>query len=84
VLISPGTNRPERRIFSGLGRFSALTWSPNGRWLLLAWRDADQWLFIRSAAVQRVEAVSNISLQFNPGARHQPAFPDLGGWCCPP
>jgi dipeptidyl aminopeptidase/acylaminoacyl peptidase len=84
VLLRPGTNRPERRVFSGAGRFSALSWSPNGRWLLLAWRDADQWLFIRSAAVRRVQAVSNISHQFNPGARRESVFPDLGGWCCPP
>jgi len=67
-----------------VGRISSLAWSPNGRWLLLAWRDADQWLFIRSAAVRRVQAVSNISRQFNPGARREPVFPDLGGWCCPP
>jgi hypothetical protein len=83
VLLRPGTNRPERRIFSGVGRFSALSWSPNGRWLLLTWRDADQWLFIRSAAVRRVQAVSNISRQFNPAARREPEFPSLGGWCCP-
>jgi Tol biopolymer transport system component len=81
VLLRPGT---ERRVFSGAGRFSAVSWSPNGRWLLLAWRDADQWLFIRSAAVRRVQAVSNISHQFNPGARRKSVFPDLGGWCCPP
>jgi WD40 repeat protein len=84
VLLRPGTNRPERLIFSGAGRFNALSWSPNGRWLLLAWRDADQWLFIRSAAVRKIQAVSNISRQFNPGARRASVFPDLGGWCCRP
>jgi dipeptidyl aminopeptidase/acylaminoacyl peptidase len=83
VLIRTGSNRSEQHVFSGVGRFSALAWSPSGRWLLLAWRDADQWLFIRSAAVRKVEAVSNISRQFNPGAQRPPAFPDLGGWCCP-
>jgi WD40 repeat protein len=84
VLLKRGNNRPGRRVFSGVGRISSLAWSPNGRWLLLAWRDADQWLFIRSAAVRRVQAVSNISRQFNPGAPRERVFPDLGGWCCPP
>jgi Tol biopolymer transport system component len=78
----------ERRLFAGVGRFAGLTWSPDGRWLLVGWRDADQWLFIRASTARRVAekiiAVSNISRQFNPGARAQPAFPDVSGWCCAP
>ena len=64
-----------RRIFVGAGEFERVLWSPNGRWLLLAWPSADQWLFIRSAAVQRVIAVSGIEDAFGPGAA--PA-----AWCC--
>jgi WD40 repeat protein len=72
----------ERRLFAGVGRFTDLAWSPDGRWLLVAWRDADQWLLLRSARVLKVDAVSNIGRQFNPGGRVPAAFPRLGGWCC--
>jgi hypothetical protein len=70
------------RTFAGDGRFTDLAWSPDGRWLLVAWRDADQWLFIRSARARKVEAVSNITRQFDPGGTGRGAFPALGGWCC--
>jgi WD40 repeat protein len=79
VLIQARGNRLAQRLL-----FTGLAWSPDGRWLLLAWRDADQWLFIRSADVRKVIAVSNISRQFNPGAREQPRFPQVSGWCCRP
>jgi dipeptidyl aminopeptidase/acylaminoacyl peptidase len=82
LLMSAGRGRGQRRLFAGPGRFAGLAWSPNGRWLLIAWRDADQWLFIPSAAARKIEAVSNISRQFDPSSR-RPAFPGLGGWCCP-
>ena len=62
-------------VFAGAGRFADVEWSPNGRWLLLNWPNADQWLFIRSAAVRKVRAVSNIRSSFGPNAR-------LAGWCC--
>jgi hypothetical protein len=62
-------------VFSGAGRFSEVDWSPDGRWLLLNWTSADQWLFIRSAAVQKIDAVSNIVASFGPNAR-------IAGWCC--
>jgi len=67
--------RPERA-FAGAGRFDAVAWSPNGRWLLVAWPDADQWVFVGAAGRHRLDAVSNISGQFEGG------FPTLEGWCC--
>jgi Tol biopolymer transport system component len=66
-----------RRVFSGVGDFSDLAWSPDGRWLLVGWRDADQWVFIRSARVRRLEAVSRIAQQFE-----STRFPHVAGWCC--
>jgi WD40 repeat protein len=76
----------KQRLFAGAGRFTGLTWSPDGRWLLVEWRDANQWLFIRSGAdrraVERIVAVSNISLQFNPGVGATSTFPAVDGWCC--
>jgi hypothetical protein len=63
-------------VFAGAGRFADVEWSPDGRWLLLNWPSADQWLFIRSATVNKIRAVSNISSNFGPNAR-------LAGWCCP-
>jgi hypothetical protein len=67
--------RPERA-FAGAGPFDAVNWSPDGRWLLVAWPDADQWVFVGAAGKHRLEAVSNISRQFEGG------FPALDGWCC--
>lgn len=67
--------QPERA-FAGAGRFDAVAWSPDGRWLLVAWRDADQWVFVGAAGAHRLQAVSNISGQFEGG------FPALDGWCC--
>lgn len=65
------------RVFAGSGAFTGLEWSPDGRWLIVAWRDADQLIFIRSAGVRKIEAVSNVSGQFD-----SEAFPSLAGWCC--
>jgi hypothetical protein len=64
-----------RKLFSGSGAFTALTWSPDGRWLVVAWRDADQWLFLSTVGRRRVTAVANVTDQF--GSRR---FPTLGGW----
>lgn len=72
------------KLFTGDGRFSDLAWSPNGRWLLIGWREADQWLFLRSTAVKRIVAVSNISRQFDPVGDRAGAFPRVSGWCCAP
>lgn len=67
--------RPERA-FAGAGPFDAVAWSPDGRWLLVAWPEADQWVFVGATGRHRLEAVSNISRQFEGG------FPALEGWCC--
>lgn len=72
-----------RRLFTGDGHLSDLAWSPNGRWLLIGWQEADQWLFLRSTKVKRIEAVSNISHQFDPAGAGRGAFPSVSGWCCP-
>lgn len=82
VAIDLATGR-ERRLFAGQGRFSGLAWSPDGDWLLLAWRDADQWLFLRSDEVRRIEALGNVSRQFDPGGVGPAPFPAVEGWCCP-
>jgi hypothetical protein len=73
-----------RDLFSGPGGFSAVEWSPDGTWLLLSWRTADQWLFLDVGHPQRIRAVSQISEQFDPGARGVPwtRFPRPAGWCC--
>jgi len=71
-------------LFSGPGRFSDLTWSPDGRWLLFGWRDADQWLFLQPERPRHIVAISNISEQFAPGQAGRTAFPSVAGWCCPP
>jgi hypothetical protein len=71
---------PARRMFSGGGRFTSLAWSPDGRWLAIAWRDAGQWLFIRSAGVDRIEAVGGVARQFGSGGVQ--GFPELVDWCC--
>jgi WD40 repeat protein len=73
-----------RQAFAGVGRFSAVRWSPNGRWLLVTWRDANQWLFLRSAPARRVVAVSSIGRAFEPDRTGPTSFPAAGGWCCVP
>jgi hypothetical protein len=68
-----------RRLFSGLGRFDYVAWSPRGGWLLAGWESANQWLFVQPSG-RRQDAVSNISTQFQ-GERF-PVVP-MQGWCCP-
>jgi hypothetical protein len=65
----------KRRIFAGSGRITSIAWSGDGRWLALGWPDANQLLFIRSTAVRKIVAVTNLTSSV--GAR-----PSLGGWCC--
>jgi Tol biopolymer transport system component len=76
--------RPARRLFAGSGGFEGLTWSPDGRWLLAGWPAADQWIFIRSTAVTRLVAISNVGRQFDPGGNGAARFPRIAGWCCAP
>ena len=66
-----------RLVFSGAGRMTDLTWSPDGRWLLVGWASADQWLFIHSAPVKKIVAVSNVAHEFGSAS-----FPRIEGWCC--
>ena len=82
VFVSNG--RFSREIFSGAGVFGDLQWSPDGRWLLVSWPSADQWLFLRMPRVRKLDAVSNIGREFDPGGTGSGAFPRVSGWCCPP
>lgn len=84
LIVDADTLRKRETVFSGKGRFSDITWSPNGRWLLLGWESADQWLFIRSTDVSKVKAVSSLQVQFDPGGSGLGEFPRVEGWCCPP
>jgi WD40-like Beta Propeller Repeat len=80
ILEQDGKSRP---IFSGPGRLTDPTWSPDGRWLLVGWPPADQWLFIRSDDPRRVIAVDDISSQFDPGGMGEGGFPRVSGWLLP-
>jgi hypothetical protein len=68
-----------RLLFSGAGRITGLTFSPDGRWLLVGWPSADQLVFIRVGATPKLVAVSNVARQFDPAAR-APRFPRIGAW----
>jgi hypothetical protein len=81
--VDADTLRKQETVFSGKGRFSDITWSPNGRWLLLGWESADQWLFIRSTDVSKIKALSSLRVQFDPGGAGAGTFPRIDGWCCP-
>jgi hypothetical protein len=83
LVVEADTLRRQSLVFSGLGRFSDVAWSPGGRWFLLGWRSADQWLFIRSADVSKVSAFSSLTAQFDPGKTGGGGFPRVEGWCCP-
>jgi hypothetical protein len=68
--------------FSGVGRFTKLTWSPDRKWLLVSWPSADQWVFLEiPGGVRRIDAVGGIAAEFDPGAVGG-AFPLVEGWCC--
>jgi dipeptidyl aminopeptidase/acylaminoacyl peptidase len=81
VILRPGSG-VVRSIFTGAGRFSEAVWSPDGRWLLVAWASADQWVFVRSADVEGLAAVADVSRQFRGSAAAEDGFPRIGGWCC--
>ena len=68
--------------FSGVGRFTKLTWSPDRKWLLVSWPSADQWVFLEiPGGVRRIDAVGGIAAEFDPGAVGG-TFPLVEGWCC--
>jgi WD40 repeat protein len=78
VLVRRGARTSEvviggRVLFTGPGRFGAISWSPNGRRLLVPWPAADQWLFL-DAAGGRAAAVGNIDRQFGGSGPVE--------WCC--
>jgi hypothetical protein len=68
--------------FRGAGRVSDFTLSPDGRWLAAGWPAADQFLFLRTARINRVEAISNITCEFYgcPFPITVPEFPRLLAW----
>jgi hypothetical protein len=70
----------QRVLFSGPGRLTGPTWSPDGRWILIGWRDADQWLFINADHPRRVVAFDNIAEQFDDGGNGPGSFPSVAGW----
>jgi hypothetical protein len=76
VLVLRERGRPQR-VFAGAGTFVDVAWSPDRRWILIGWRDADQWVFVRVAGKRRIEAVSQVTEQFE-----STTFPRITGWCC--
>jgi WD40-like Beta Propeller Repeat len=70
-----------RTLFSGPGRLTPPTWSPDGRWILVGWVDADQWLFINADRPKDTRPFGNITEQFEGTARTE--FPRVAGWILP-
>jgi hypothetical protein len=69
--------------FTGQGKLTGLTWSPDPKWLLVSWPSADQWVFLEiPGGVRRIEAVGNIAAEFDPGALGG-EFPRVQGWVLP-
>jgi WD40-like Beta Propeller Repeat len=68
-------------LFSGPGRVTGPTWSPDGRWILVGWVDADQWLFINADQPRRVVAFDDVAEQFDGTAPSD--FPRVAGWALP-
>jgi hypothetical protein len=79
LLVNADRAMRPRQLFTGLGAFGDLAWSPDGRWLLLDWIDADQWVFVRTRGRPKIVAVSNIG----PQLESSPRTPRLLDWCCP-
>lgn len=77
-----GDQFAERKLFSGVGRFRGLAYSPDGARLLVGWEDADQWLFLPSGGSGQVESVGNIARQFGSRRDGEDGFPQVDGWCC--
>lgn len=76
----------ERRLFASAARIGGVAWSPEGHWLLATLPDADQWVLVGSVSGRRprLQTVSSISRQFDPGGRGRAPFPAIRGWCCAP
>lgn len=72
----------QRRIFSGSGRYSGPTFSPDGSRILVGWRETDQWLFVSPERGVDPIAVGDIARQFDPGSRGPSELPRVEGWCC--
>ena len=75
---------PDTRMFEGPGRISNLVTSPDLAWIAAGWPAADQFLFFKSAPrrLGKVDAVSNVTGEFSPGAGVG-AFPIILGWSQP-
>jgi hypothetical protein len=77
VLVSGDTlHFDDRPLFTATRRLAGIAWAPDASWLLVSWPSADQFVFVR-LGTPKLMAVSNITLQFGPGAR-------VDGWCCTP
>lgn len=72
-----------RRLFRTPGRLGQIAWSPDASRLLITWPEADQWLFLPIGGHRHLQAIGEISRQFNPGGSSGGAFPQIAGWCCP-
>ena len=81
-LVEPGSG-VARRLLRTPGHLGQLAWSPYGTRLLVTWPAADQWLFVPVSGRGKVDAVGDISRQFDPGAPGAARFPTISGWCCP-
>lgn len=66
------------------GRLEEIVFSPNGRWLLTGWPEANQLLFLRLPGVSRIDAVSDVRREFDPGLVGATSFPRVVDWCCEP
>jgi WD40-like Beta Propeller Repeat len=80
VLTRDGDDK-RRILFSGPGRLTGPTWSPDGRWILVGWVEADQWLFINADRPKDTDPFGNITEQFE-GTRPSD-FPHVAGWVLP-
>ena len=65
-----------KRVFTGTGDFTDLTWSPDGHTLLISWPAANQWVFVRVDPPRKIVADAQIARQFGG------EFPRVSGWCC--
>jgi hypothetical protein len=90
VLMHPN-ERDKQVLFSALGNLTGPTWSPDGRWILIGWPEADQWVFIRTdqeclarpEQPRCVDAIGEISSQFESGDDGDAPFPRVAGWLLP-